>query len=924
MTVAGRAPSEASAAPIHAPPSARRAAWIARLVLPSASRAGAAWHVLLWIAGFAAAISTVVILAWPFVDARFDYLVLDDGQSHALRVFLLEHLLRRGVLFPRWWPDLAMGYGYPLFNYYAPGTYYLAVLVHFLGVPVYQTLKWVAIGSVITGATGAFVLGSVLFRQPLAGAIIAGAFVLAPYPFATTLYNRGAFPEAWGLGLLPWLLTFSWLAVKRRSPAWLLVLATLTAATMVLHNLSALINTGIALLWIAGAAWGLPRGARVAGALRGISGVTLGLGLCAFFWLPALAEQRHVYTEFAYLYDHHTYDRWLFEPFRVTENRVASVPGHNQPGQYRVTPGAPFDLNWLYPHAGRGVWGEPKPGLGQALLLIGAGAAAAVGWLERRPRRGLGDASDPASDGETRRDREAGNVAKARGLVLASVFVLAGLYFLNTEWSRRFWEVLPLLPSIQFPWRLWGPFGLLLAFVSAACFAWLARRGQQQWVLAALLTCFVGVNGIGLRPWVGQLRESPITPAWADRLHTLEQGGPLTAVTSTGEFLPRSVTFGHPLNLGHAQRKAFEAPYPSGGWIAGRVWPYWGNIHVEQVWETPQWTQARVSVSGGQPAELAFRTFLFPGWRAYVDGVVAPVRPAPFDPGLHLGHGFAIVQVPPGEHDVQLAFGSTMWRSLGTAITIGSITVFLLIATRSLTKRAAPAWFRRRLVASRVARALFRRSTTIVAVTGACWLLAVVALDLRAGWRAPGTISTATATVAVDVAERVRRQNDVQISSPSGDVMGGFVDVRPQEIGGHTRHWLYMHPPSEVRFQFAVPARAVFQTGLAVDPRGWDESNADGVRFIAEVQRASGAIHRLLDEVVWPQQIPDDRGWRFALVDLSDFTGETVTMILRTEGRDTPFFDWAGWGSPVVYVDRSARYPPSFGVSPAALSLPRG
>ena len=38
-------------------------------------------------------------------------------------------LVRGGEFYPRWAPNFFHGYGYPIFNYYAPLTYYLALPV---------------------------------------------------------------------------------------------------------------------------------------------------------------------------------------------------------------------------------------------------------------------------------------------------------------------------------------------------------------------------------------------------------------------------------------------------------------------------------------------------------------------------------------------------------------------------------------------------------------------------------------------------------------------------------------------------------------------------------------------------------------------------------------------------------------------------
>ncbi|HEY6041916.1 MAG TPA: hypothetical protein VIX58_07265, partial [Anaerolineae bacterium] len=48
-----------------------------------------------------------------------------DGQLHLYRLVEFDRLIRAGILFTRWMPDLAFGYGFPLFGYYAPLAYYL-------------------------------------------------------------------------------------------------------------------------------------------------------------------------------------------------------------------------------------------------------------------------------------------------------------------------------------------------------------------------------------------------------------------------------------------------------------------------------------------------------------------------------------------------------------------------------------------------------------------------------------------------------------------------------------------------------------------------------------------------------------------------------------------------------------------------------
>jgi uncharacterized membrane protein len=72
----------------------------------------------------------------PWADPGFNLRAPGDAVNHLLRIYVFEWMLQQGVWLPRWVPDLAYGYGYPLFNYCAPGLYYLAVAVRQFGLDV--------------------------------------------------------------------------------------------------------------------------------------------------------------------------------------------------------------------------------------------------------------------------------------------------------------------------------------------------------------------------------------------------------------------------------------------------------------------------------------------------------------------------------------------------------------------------------------------------------------------------------------------------------------------------------------------------------------------------------------------------------------------------------------------------------------------
>ena len=86
----------------------------------------------------------------------------------------IGEVLRDGVLYPRWAPDFYYGYGYPIFNYYAPFTYAFANLFDLIpGVDVVLSVKIVIVLAYALGAYGVYFLARRHFGSA-AGAESAG------------------------------------------------------------------------------------------------------------------------------------------------------------------------------------------------------------------------------------------------------------------------------------------------------------------------------------------------------------------------------------------------------------------------------------------------------------------------------------------------------------------------------------------------------------------------------------------------------------------------------------------------------------------------------------------------------------------------------------------------------------------------------
>ena len=838
----------------------------------------------------------VVLACWWWASPTFNIWETHDGSVHLLRSYVFGDLLQRGDWFPRWSPDLYLGYGYPVFNYVPPLPYYLTAAGHFLGLDRYGGLQAVGVFAVLAGATGTFSLARALWQSRTTGLLAAVAYVLTPYPFLYNLYIRGNVPEALALGLLPWLLWAAWRLWQ--APSWrrAVLLALLTALLLLTHSITAFFGTGLLLVWILGLLLSGARGtSKVPVALGATLGASLaGLVLSAYFWLPALGEREFVHIKYLHqgFLPLHT---WLFDPLGA----VSSV----QWPDYTGTRFGPIDLRWT-PAFSNWSAGPHKPLLLQLVLLTGlvGGLVAAIRWHDRRNRC----------------------------LLAGCGLVVVGFWFLLTTWSAAIWPHLPLLRDIQFSWRLYGPMSLMLALGAAGGVRLLwpdvAARASRAHLLSvvALSSLFIGTSGWGLatQSWPA-LGESG-RRVGATELRATEVGKYEDGTTDLGEYLPRVVEYARwslrPMIRG---QRLYEALVPERSWLGGLVRPLTGRLQITGLWARP--TATTVEVRADTPAVLAFHTLDFPGWQMYLDGRPTAHRTVPPSIKQDAELGFIVVDVPPGHHRLHLELRPTPLRALGTGLSlataVGLVLGSLLVVGRrwrSLLKAANPD--------RSTARTAWLAGQTLVLLGAAGLVLVGSARALRYVAGPDEQARTADSRLVLDFALAAER-GQVVLASPDGSSLGSYIDLRwlqvvdderarqvlvPEDrrwwpIIHRERRWLYMHPPATLTVEVAIPPRAIFQTGLAVDPAVWYQSEAHGVRFLLEVATPDG-WSALLNRHVAPRQRAADRRWIDEVVDLGALAGQTVTLRLRTEPVATLAYGWGGWAEPLILVRDTARY----------------
>lgn len=360
------------------------------------------------------------------VQPLFSNPLYTDGVLHFHRLVQLERAVRHGIIYPRWLPDLGWGFGFPVFNYYAPLSYYLLLPFRWLGFPA-QTVILIGLGKALWALSVAMYLwGRDLFGER-AGIVAAFAAVYAPCVL-NEVYQRVSLPCIWGL---VWLALTGWAVRRTAAQGGVLfyAVAVLSSAALLLtHNLTALM--GIPLLSVYALCLGWLYGFHTA--LRSLLAFALGAGIASFFWIPMILEGSYVKLYQLYLppfFNYHIHFLSLKE--------LLAPPQPVDPAQANFS--VPFSLGW-------------------SQVALGL-----VGW---------------ASSG-AQRSRE----ARLHSWILSLTII--GLSVMALPITLPLWDRIPLLRFIQFPWRFVGPATLVLALMAGAGAEYLL--GKTRWGIPVIV-----------------------------------------------------------------------------------------------------------------------------------------------------------------------------------------------------------------------------------------------------------------------------------------------------------------------------------------------------------------------------------------------------------------------------------------------------
>ena len=213
----------------------------------------------------------IILLSLPALLPLFHkgFFATDDGEWMVIRFSAFHQAFRDGQFPVRFLGRLNQEYGYPAADFMYPGFMYLGEFIHLVKFGFVDTIKIIFGLSLITSAVFSYLWLAKIFKKvpALFGSLF---FLYNPYHLYD-IYRRGSLGEILAIGIIPIIL---W-SIESKRP---ILLALSIGFLIISHNTLALLFFPLILLYT------------YLTEFKNIKFILLGIGLAAFFWLPALYD----------------------------------------------------------------------------------------------------------------------------------------------------------------------------------------------------------------------------------------------------------------------------------------------------------------------------------------------------------------------------------------------------------------------------------------------------------------------------------------------------------------------------------------------------------------------------------------------------------------------------------------------------------
>jgi len=505
--------------------------------------------------------------AWAPLLAPGYFMRAHDAGHSLFWLVEFDAAIRDGFLYPRWAPDHALGYGYPLWIFYAPLAFYVAEFFHLIGFGIAAAIK-------ITWALAFMLSGVTMYRfarklwGPGPGLIAGLLYVYAPYHLVN-IYVRAALAEFVAFALFPWVLHSFWELLEEGGRRKLAIAGLSFGLTLLTHSVTVIFFPPVlalmVLYWLI-LRWRRTRQLPWRSTLEALGAGLLGIALAAIFLLPALTEGRYIAQE-----------QWVASAYNFADQFLYL---------FQL-----FNFDWGFGHALAGPNDGMPLQIGLWLVLLGL-AALPLLWRYRPSRK-----------------------AELLGFLLAAIGSMA----LVLAISRPIWEVFSPLALLQFPFRLLTLVALFLSLVAAGVVAALSSQENGENPAASAQT--------QLTPALIVLALAIVLASYP---FTRPEHTPVTARDQSVQAVI-DFEVEYPDMVGrtsYADAPPSDTPKVS-AYLADKPIPLAriteGEGSVSSIHHGAGSEQ--VQVNAHSPTTLQFYTYYYPGWRATVDGQDAEIRP---------------------------------------------------------------------------------------------------------------------------------------------------------------------------------------------------------------------------------------------------------------------------------------------------------
>jgi len=534
-----------------------------------------------------------------------------DFEFHAASWLDVAGQWKEGIVFPRWTEWANQGFGEPRFIFYPPFSWLLGGALSFFVSWTYVPVAFIVLVQTFSGVS-AFALARRFLPQR---ASLFGAICYAANPNALLIiYMRSDYAELLATAFYPLLFLVA-LQLGGVLPAR--VDTDSESRSAALFGLDGAMRVALvffsamfAAVWLSNApagviatysvtllfGWLAFRTRALAPLVRGFAGMALGFGFTSFYLLPAAYEQRWVNITQA-----------LSAGLLPTENFL-----------YTATNDPEHTLfNWIASTT-------------SIALIVLTGCAALVSRKDPDVVAPNGKRFVPCGLPDS--------------VWQPMLLMAAAAMFLMLRPAMIFWNLLPKLKFVQFPWRWMSIVGVVFAFFLAAVAA--RSRFRWIWVVGVSLVLVGGATFFVHATW------------WdTDDITTLQAG----VVAGSGfdgvdEYDPKGDDH---YNLA---AKAPQVQVLAADPDAGDATPPDATILVER------WTagEKRLRVTAVTPVRVALRVLNYPAWRVEVNGT----RVTPENKGDTVQ---MVVPLPAGASEIAVVFGRTWDRTVGGIASIISI-----------------------------------------------------------------------------------------------------------------------------------------------------------------------------------------------------------------------------------------------------------